>query len=56
MLCMCTPAGQDAYFVAVADPIDSRTSPHPKLDEATRTERGKTARSLAPRYRTEFLA
>jgi quercetin dioxygenase-like cupin family protein len=55
MLCMCTPAGQDAYFLSVADPLASRTSSPPDLDAAERAERGKKARALAPRYRTEFV-
>jgi quercetin dioxygenase-like cupin family protein len=55
MLCMCTPAGQDAYFLAVADPLESRTSPPPQLNEAERAERGKKSRVLAPKYRTEFI-
>src|SRR6204780_2490888 len=31
MLCMCTPAGQEEFFLAVADPVDSRSSPPPAL-------------------------
>src|SRR3569833_1845068 len=30
MLCMCTPAGQDEFFLAVGFPVESRTSPPPK--------------------------
>jgi quercetin dioxygenase-like cupin family protein len=55
MLCMCTPAGQEEYFLKVADPVDSRSSAPPKLDEAERTERAMKARTLASKYRTEFL-
>jgi hypothetical protein len=31
---MCTPLGQDEFFMAVGDPVDSRTAPAPKLGDA----------------------
>jgi quercetin dioxygenase-like cupin family protein len=56
MLCMCTPAGQEEFFVAVGDPLASRISPPPKLDDkAGMEERMKKAKALAPKYRTELL-
>jgi quercetin dioxygenase-like cupin family protein len=55
MLCMCTPAGQEEFFMAVGDPLESRTSLPPKLDEAGMEERMKKAKALAPKYRTELL-
>jgi quercetin dioxygenase-like cupin family protein len=55
MLCMCTPAGQEEFFMAVADPVASRTSAPPKLSKAEQAERGKKAQALAPKYRTELL-
>jgi quercetin dioxygenase-like cupin family protein len=55
MLCMCTPAGQEEFFMQVGDPLNSRTSPPPKLDKAGVEERMKKAKELAPRYRTELL-
>jgi quercetin dioxygenase-like cupin family protein len=55
MLCMCTPAGQEEFFMAVADPVASRTSAPPKLSKEEQAERGKKARALAPAYRTELL-
>ena len=55
MLCMCTPAGQEEFFVAVGDPLASRISPLPKLDKAGMEERMKKAKALAPKYRTELL-
>jgi quercetin dioxygenase-like cupin family protein len=55
MLCMCTPAGQEEFFVEVGDPLDSRTSPPPKLDKAGMDERMKRANALAPKYHTELL-
>jgi len=56
MLCMCTPAGQEEFFMAVGDIVESRTSPPPKLGEAERAERMQRAKSLSAKYRTELLA
>ncbi|RBP16542.1 cupin domain [Roseiarcus fermentans] len=55
MLCLCVPAGLDAFFVEVGDPLDSRTSPHPELDAEQRSERSRRIAALAPNYRTELL-
>ncbi|WP_326557621.1 cupin domain-containing protein [Micromonospora sp. NBC_01796] len=55
MLCMCTPAGQDEFFLRVGDRVDGPTTPAPKLDEAQRNERGERAGRLAAEYRTEML-
>ena len=55
MLCMCTPAGQEEFFMAVGDIVDSRTAPPPRLSDAERTERMQRAKSLSAKYRTELL-
>ena len=55
MLCMCTPAGQEEYFLAVADPLADRQALPPKLTSEERAERGAKAKALAATYRTEFL-
>ena len=55
ILCMCTPAGQEDFFMAVGDPVASRASPPPKLSAEDIAERGRTAQALAARYRTEFM-
>jgi quercetin dioxygenase-like cupin family protein len=55
MLCMCTPAGQEEFFMQVGDPLESRASPPPELDKAGMEERMKKAKELAPKYRTELL-
>ena len=55
MLCMCTPAGQEEFFVEVGDPLDSRTSPLPVFNKAGIEERMKRAKALAPKYHTELL-
>jgi quercetin dioxygenase-like cupin family protein len=56
MLCMCTPAGQEELFVAVGDPVASRTAPPPDLSQADRIERIERAKELSAKYRTELLA
>ena len=56
MLCMCTPAGQEEFFLAVADPVASRTAPPPALSEEEKAGRRGKVLALAAHYRTEFLA
>ena len=56
MLCMCTPAGQEELFLAVGDPVASRTAPPPNLSQAERAERIERAKALSAKYRTELLA
>jgi quercetin dioxygenase-like cupin family protein len=53
--CICSPAGQDEFFLEVADRVDTATSIPPVLSDAERTERIAKLKSLAPRYRTELL-
>ena len=55
MLCMCTPAGQDEFFMSTGVPMDSRSSTAPKLDPVEMKAKGKLAEELAPKYRTEML-
>ncbi len=55
MLCMCTPAGQEEFFMAVGVPVDSRSSPSPAMSKEEKAEKGKLAKALAPKYRTEML-
>jgi hypothetical protein len=54
LLCMCTPAGQEESFMAVADLVDSRTPPL-KLSKAEQAERVQRAKTLSAKYRTELL-
>ena len=56
LLCMCAPAGQEEYFMAVGDPIASRAAPPPKLNSAEQAERRERAMALAAKYRTEFVS
>jgi uncharacterized cupin superfamily protein len=55
LLCMCTPPGQELFFMAVGDPVDSRTAAPPKLSPQQQAERVQRAKALAPQYRTELL-
>ena len=55
MLCICSPAGQEDFFVEVGMPVATRTTPPPKLDEEAQLAFKKKAEALAPKYRTELL-
>ncbi len=55
MLCMCTPAGQEAFFLEVGDAVAGRTSPPPDLSVEEKAERGMKAKALAAKYRTEMV-
>ena len=55
MLCMCTPAGQEEFFMKIGSPIESRTATPPKPSEAEQAAFMKKAESLALQYRTELL-
>ena len=55
MLCMCTPAGQEEFFMAVGVPVASRDAAPPELSREEQAAKGKLAEELAPRYRTEML-
>jgi quercetin dioxygenase-like cupin family protein len=55
LLCLCSPAGQEEFFVAVGVPVASRTAPAPKLDAAAQTALKAKVESLASQYRTELL-
>jgi uncharacterized cupin superfamily protein len=56
LLCLCTPPGQEDFFLAVGDPIASRTAPPPRLSETERAERGARAKALAAQYKTAFVS
>jgi mannose-6-phosphate isomerase-like protein (cupin superfamily) len=55
MLCMCAPAGQEEFFIAIGTAVDSRTTPAPKLSDAEQEAFMKKAQALAPQFRTEVL-
>lgn len=55
LLCVCSPSGQEEFFLEVGTRVASRTAPPPKLDAAGQAEFLRKARELAPKYRTELL-
>ncbi|MCA2211370.1 cupin domain-containing protein [Jidongwangia harbinensis] len=55
MLCMCTPAGQDEFFLRIGDVVDGWDAPPPQLTDEERADRRRRAGELAETYRSEFL-
>jgi len=55
LLCLCAPAGQEAFFREVGVPVATRTTPPPKLDDAAMKAFLAKAQALAPKYRSELL-
>ena len=55
MLCMCTPAGQDEFFMSIGLPLEGRDAPPPTLSKEEQATMARRAAELAPKYRTELL-
>lgn len=55
MLCLCSPAGQEEFFMEVGVPVETRITPPPKLDAAGQAAFVAKVQALAPKYRTELL-
>lgn len=55
MLCICSPAGQEEFFLEIGVPVATRTTAPPPLDEAAQAAFRAKAEALAPKYRTELL-
>ena len=55
MLCMCTPAGQDEYFMRIGDVVAGKDAPPPQLSQDELAQRRRLAGELAETYRSEFL-
>lgn len=55
MLCMCSPAGLEEFFLAIGAPLESRTAPAPPLGKEAQAAFLKKAAELAPSYRMELL-
>lgn len=55
LLCMCTPPGQDAFFLQIGVPLDSRTATPPKPTPEQQAEFKQKSQALAPKYRTDLL-
>jgi quercetin dioxygenase-like cupin family protein len=55
LLCMCSPSGQEQFFLEVGQPVATRTEPPPALDQAAQAAFIAKSQALAPQYRTELL-
>jgi uncharacterized cupin superfamily protein len=55
MLCMCTPAGQEEFFMAIGTMVENRNSPAPELSKDEQAAFMKNAEAIAPAYKTELL-
>ena len=55
MLCLCSPAGQEEFFVEVGVSVATRTTAPPKLSDEEQAAFRAKAEALAPKYKTELL-
>lgn len=55
MLCMCSPAGQEEFFLAIGKAVASRTELAPKPSGQEMETFLKKVEEVAPGYRTELL-
>jgi quercetin dioxygenase-like cupin family protein len=55
MLCICSPAGQEKFFLEIGVPVATRTTAPSKLNEEEQAEFIKKVEKLAPRYKTELF-
>ena len=55
LLCICTPAGLDEFFLAIGIPVATRTTPPPKPDKAAEAAMKAKTIALLPKYRTEMV-
>lgn len=54
-LCICSPAGQEKFFMEVGIPVATRTTLPPRLDEMEQAAFIEKVKALAPNYHTELL-
>lgn len=55
LLCLCSPAGQEEFFLALGIPVKSRTEAPPKPTPEQEDAFRRRAAELAPKYKTELL-
>ena len=55
LLCICSPAGQEDFFLRVGFPVATRTAAPARLEGPAQAEFRAKAMALAPEYRTELL-
>lgn len=55
LLCICTPPGQEEFFIAVGSPLGSRTEAPAILEGDALAAFISRSKTLAPQYHTELL-
>ena len=55
LLCICSPAGQENFFMELGAKVATRTTAPPKLSPDEQAAFMKKAKEITPRYRTELL-
>jgi quercetin dioxygenase-like cupin family protein len=55
MICICSPAGQEKFFMEIGVPVESRTTAPPALEPAQQAAFIRKVQELSSKYRTELL-
>ena len=55
LICICSPAGQEKFFLEIGVKVATRTTTPPKLSPDEQAAFIKKAKEITPRYRTELL-
>jgi quercetin dioxygenase-like cupin family protein len=56
LLCVCSPAGMEEFFLEIGVPVATRTTtPPPPPDQAAQDAMKAKIETLAPKYKTELL-
>jgi hypothetical protein len=55
MLRICSPAGQEKFFLEVGVPVATRTTSPPKLNENEQAAFIEKVKAIALKYRTELF-
>jgi len=55
LFCLCSPAGQEEFFLALGIPVKGRTEAPPKPTSEQADAFRRRAAELAPKYKTELL-
>jgi hypothetical protein len=55
MICICSPAGNDEFFLEAGVPVATRTTPPPRLEVEQQVEFLKKIKAITPKYGTELL-
>ena len=55
LLCICSPAGQDEFFLAIGVPVATRSAPAPKPNQIAEAEMNAKITALLPKFRTEMV-